>query len=242
MKKWISLALALVLIFALCACSVFEPEPTPEPIPTPVPTPTPEPTELDLWLNRALSRYNMEYESFAEYWDLMCDEFYGDSVKTVLSAISFEDKDKEVSDKRAELDGKYGSDWKYEITDCKKKDLGEKACKDFAEELEDISERAAIVVNASSGWGERQWNNFAEAHGCTVDEAKAVVEAFRAISEVCHEAKVTKALELTLTLEFSGGKTKTAETSEVSAVYEVNGVYVSEMLLDYSYALLNLVC
>ena len=242
MKRWISLALAVILLLALCACSLSKPEPTPTPTPTPEPTPTPLPTELDPWFKRAQTRYNMEYESFAEYWDLMCDEFYGDSVKTVLAAISFEDKDKEVADKRAEFDSKYGSDWKYAITDCKKEDLGEKACKDFAEELEDISERAAIVVNASGGWGERQWRNFAEAHGGTVDEAKAVVEAFRAISEACHEAKVTKALELTLTLEFTGSKTKTAETSEVNAVYEVNGVYVSEMLLDYSYALLNLVC
>ncbi len=75
-------------------------------------------------------------------------------------------------------------------------------------------------------------------------EAPEVTEAdsLKAISEKSHEAKVTNAVDLTLTLEFSGSKTKTSQTTEQNTVYEVNGVYVSEMLLDYTYSLLNLAC
>ena len=78
----------------LSACSA--------PAPEPQPTATPEPTGIDLWVQAAEERYNMKYDGFAGYWDSMCDGFYGDSVKTILSIIRFDDKDKEIAEKLAE--------------------------------------------------------------------------------------------------------------------------------------------
>ena len=222
------------MLFALCACSVTAPEPQP--------TATPEPKETDAWVQAAEARYNMRYDGFAGYWDSMCDGFYGDSVKTVLSIVTFDDKDKEVAAKRAEYAEKYGDDWHYTVVDRSETQLDDKACSDFADELEDISKKANVLVSAAEKWDEQAWQDFASAHDCTVDEAKKIVAACKTISEKTHEAKVTKALDLTLTLEFSGSKTKTAQTTEQNTVYEVNGVYVSEMLLDCTYSLLNLVC
>ena len=184
----------------------------------------------------------MKYDGFAGYWDSMCDGFYGDSVKTILSIISFDDKDKEVTAKRAEYAKKYGDDWHYTVTGRSETQLDEKACSDFADELEDISKKADVLVSAAEKWDEQAWQDYADAHGCTTDEAKTLVAAYKAISEKSHEAKVTNAVDLTLTLEFSGSKAKTSQTTEQNTVYEVNGVYVSEMLLDYTYSLLNLAC
>ena len=212
----ISAFLFAVGMLVLSACSA--------PAPEPQPTATPEPTGIDLWVQAAEERYNMKYDGFAGYWDSMCDGFYGDSVKTILSIISFDDKDKEIAAKRAEYADKYGDDWHYTVTDRSETQLDEKACSDFADELEDISEKANVLVSAAEKWDEQAWQDYADAHDCTTDEAK-----------------VTKALDITLTLEFSGSKTKTAQTTEQNTLYEVNGVYVSEMLLDYTYSLLNLI-
>ena len=184
----------------------------------------------------------MKYDGFAGYWDSMCDGFYGDSVKTILSIIRFDDKDKEVAAKRAEYADKYGDDWHYTVTDRSETQLDEKACSDFADELEDISKKADVLVSAAEKWDEQAWQDYADAHDCTTDEAKTLVAAYKVISEKSHEAKVTNAVDLTLTLEFSGSKTKTSQTTEQNTVYEVNGVYVSEMLLDNTYSLLNLAC
>ena len=129
----ISVLLLAGAMLMLSACSVAEPEPQP--------TATPEPTGIDLWVQAAEERYNMEYDGFAGYWDSMCDGFYGDSVKTVLSVIRFDDKDKEVAEKRAEYADKYGDDWRYTVVDRSETQLDEKACGDFADELEDISKR-----------------------------------------------------------------------------------------------------
>ena len=250
MKRMISLALAVLLLLALAACSMPalapEPTPTPTPEPTPTPTTTPVPTsiqeasDIEHWIMNAEYRYNMKYADFAEYWDAMCDGFYGDSIKTILSVISFPDKDKEIEEKRAEYAERYGDDWSYKVTDCKKTELGGKSCGDFAGELHRISERAAILVTASQSWSKTEWQDFADAHDCTLNDAKSLVEAYGFISELCDKARVSRAFELTLTIEFSGSKTETACTYEDNSVYEVNGIYVSEMLLDYSYALLNL--
>ena len=234
MTNRISAFLLAAGMLVLSACSA--------PAPEPQPTATPEPTGIDLWVQAAEERYNMKYDGFAGYWDSMCDGFYGDSVKTILSIISFDDKDKEVTAKRAEYAKKYGDDWHYTVTGCSETQLDEKACSDFADELEDISKKADVLVSADEKWDEQAWQDYADAHGCTTDEAKTLVAAYKAISEKSHEAKVTNAVDLTLTLEFSGSKTKTSQTTEQNTVYEVNGVYVSEMLLDYTYSLLNLAC
>ena len=224
------------MLLALCACGMPLPERTPQP------TQTPEPRETDAWVQAAQARYNMKYDGFAGYWDSMCDGFYGDSVKTILSIIRFDDKDKEVTAKRAEYAKKYGDDWHYTVTGRSETQLDEKACSDFADELEDISKKADVLVSAAEKWDEQAWQDYADAHDCTTDEAKTLVAAYKAISEKSHEAKVTNAVDLTLTLEFSGSKAKTSQTTEQNTVYEVNGVYVSEMLLDYTYSLLNLAC
>ena len=234
MTNRISAFLFAVGMLVLSACSA--------PAPEPQPTATPEPTGIDLWVQAAEERYNMKYDGFAGYWDSMCDGFYGDSVKTILSIISFDDKDKEITAKRAEYAKKYGDDWHYTVTGRSETQLDEKACSDFADELEDISKKADVLVSAAEKWDEQAWQDYADAHDCTTDEAKTLVAAYKAISEKSHEAKVTNAVDLTLTLEFSGSKTKTSQTTEQNTVYEVNGVYVSEMLLDYTYSLLNLAC
>ena len=234
MTNRISAFLFAVGMLVLSACSA--------PAPEPQPTATPEPTGIDLWVRAAEERYNMKYDGFAGYWDSMCDGFYGDSVKTILSIIRFDDKDKEVTAKRAEYAKKYGDDWHYTVTGRSETQLDEKACSDFADELEDISKKADVLVSAAEKWDEQAWQDYADAHDCTTDEAKTLVAAYKAISEKSHEAKVTNAVDLTLTLEFSGSKTKTSQTTEQNTVYEVNGVYVSEMLLDYTYSLLNLAC
>ena len=234
MTNRISAFLFAVGMLVLSACSA--------PAPEPQPTATPEPTGIDLWVQAAEERYNMKYDGFAGYWDSMCDGFYGDSVKTILSIISFDDKDKEITAKRAEYAKKYGDDWHYTVTGRSETQLDEKACRDFADELEDISKKADVLVSAAEKWDEQAWQDYADAHDCTTDEAKTLVAAYKAISEKSHEAKVTNAVDLTLTLEFSGSKAKTSQTTEQNTVYEVNGVYVSEMLLDYTYSLLNLAC
>ena len=234
MTNRISAFLFAVGMLVLSACSA--------PAPEPQPTATPEPTGIDLWVQAAEERYNMKYDGFAGYWDSMCDGFYGDSVKTILSIIRFDDKDKEVTAKRVEYAKKYGDDWHYTVTGRSETQLDEKACSDFADELEDISKKADVLVSAAKKWDEQAWQDYADAHGCTTDEAKTLVAAYKAISEKSHEAKVTNAVDLTLTLEFSGSKAKTSQTTEQNTVYEVNGVYVSEMLLDYTYSLLNLAC
>ena len=234
MTNRISAFLFAVGMLVLSACSA--------PAPEPQPTATPEPTGIDLWVQAAEERYNMKYDGFAGYWDSMCDGFYGDSVKTILSIIRFDDKDKEVTAKRVEYAKKYGDDWHYTVTDRSETQLDEKACSDFADELEDISKKADVLVSAAEKWDGQAWQDYADAHDCTTDEAKTLVAAYKAISEKSHEAKVTNAVDLTLTLEFSGSKTKTSQTTEQNTVYEVKGVYVSEMLLDYTYSLLNLAC
>ena len=234
MTNRISAFLFAVGMLVLSACSA--------PAPEPQPTATPEPTGIDLWVQAAEERYNMKYDGFAGYWDSMCDGFYGDSVKTILSIIRFDDKDKEIAAKRAEYAKKYCDDWHYTVTGRSETQLDEKACSDFADELEDISKKADVLVSAAKKWDEQAWQDYADAHGCTTDEAKTLVAAYKAISEKSHEAKVTNAVDLTLTLEFSGSKAKTSQTTEQNTVYEVNGVYVSEMLLDYTYSLLNLAC
>ena len=234
MKKILPLLLALLL--ALSACSA------PEPAPSPSPTPTPPPTGgTKLWYWRAQKRYNMEYESFDEYLSLMCDDFYGDSVETILRILPMPDKDAEIKEKRAGYSEKYGSDWRYVISDRRETELDDDACTDFAAELEDICRRTEALTKAADTWSDAEWADFAAGIGCGTEDAKELVEAYAAMGNACRDAQVTRAVETEMSLSFSGSRTETLLTSEKNTLYEVNGHYVSEMLIDLSYSIINLI-
>lgn len=236
MKRLTAILLALCVLLGCVSCTTAAPEPTAEPTPEPVPE-----GGIELWYWRAQQRYNMEYEGFAEYLSLMCDEFYGDSVKTILRILPMPDKDAEIEAKRSEYSEKYGEDWEYVISEKTETELGEKACSDFAEELEDICGRIEVLTDAAADWSDTQWTDFAAALGCGAEDAKQLVAAYAAMKESCKDANVTKAIETTLTLSFSGSKTEELFTTEKNTVYEVNGHYVSEMLPDLSYSIINLI-
>ncbi len=227
------------MLFSVCACSVDEPTVTATPAPTP--TPTPELAGVVTWKELATKLYNMEYAGLAEYWSLMCSDYFGDNINSILSVLSFPEKEYEIAQKRLQYNEKYGEDWKYEIIECEKTALDEKACNDFAEELEDISDKASVLVNAADEWSKQEWDDFAGSLDCTAEQAKEVVAAYESIASACHEAYVAEGFELTLTLSFTGSKTDTLTRTETDCIYNVNGVFVSEMLLDCTYALINLV-
>ena len=234
MKKILPLLLALLL--ALSACSA------PEPAPGPSPTPTPPPTGgVELWYWRAQSRYNMEYENFGEYLSLMCDDFYGDSVETILRILPMPDKDAEIEEKRAGYSEKYGTDWRYVISDRRETELDDDACADFAAELENICRRTEALTNAAETWSDAEWADFAAGIGCGIDDAKELVKVYAAMGDACRDAQVTRAVETEMSLSFSGSRTETLLTSEKNTLYEVNGRYVSEMLIDLSYSIINLI-
>lgn len=232
MKRTALLLIALLLI--LSACTPTAPQPTPEP--TVVPT-----GGTELWYYRAQSRYNMAYEGFGEYLSLMCDEFYGGSVETILDILPQPDKDKEIAEKRAWYDEKYGSDWRYAILEKHETELGEKACSNFAAELNELCGRIEVLTAAAEAWSDTEWSDFAAGAGCGTDEAKRLVEAYAAMADACRDAQVTAALETEVVLSFSGSKTEDLQTTETNTIYEVNGRYVSEMLIDISYGIINLI-
>ena len=237
MKRVLALALILCL---MCGCSLVPPEVTPDVAPTSAVPETAAPEGLELWLSRTLRRYNMEYYDFAEYWSLMCDGYFGDSTAMLVSAVNFEDKNDEIRAKRLELEKKYGEDWHYAVSDVEQNALDEKACRDFAAELNSIADRADTLVTASQGWNDAEWADFEAYHNCTPDRARAILAAAKAVRDACRDANVTFAAELTLTLEFSGSGTDTLYRTEKETVYEVNGVYVSEKLTDSALALVNM--
>ena len=97
MKRLSLFLLALLMLLSLPACAGSAPEPTAAPTPEPAPS-----GGVELWYYRAQSRYNMEYGGFGEYLSLMCDDFYGDSVKTILRILPMPDKDKEIEENALE--------------------------------------------------------------------------------------------------------------------------------------------
>ena len=236
MKRISLLLLALLMLLCLSACANGSPEPTAAPTPEPVP-----PGGIELWYYRAQSRYNMEYESFGEYLSLMCDDFYGDSVETILRILPMPDKDAEIEKKRAEYSEKYGSDWRYVISDKSETELGGDACADFAAELEDICRRTEALTKAAETWSDAEWADFAAGIGCGTEDAKELVKAYAAMGDACRDAQVTRAVETEMSLSFSGSRTETLLTSEKNTLYEVNGRYVSEMLIDLSCSIINLI-
>ena len=236
MKRLSLFLLALLMLLSLPACAGSAPEPTAAPTPEPAPS-----GGVELWYYRAQSRYNMEYGGFGEYLSLMCDDFYGDSVKTILRILPMPDKDKEIEEKRAWYDEKYGSDWRYVISDRRETELDDDACADFAAELEDVCRRAEALMKAADTWSDAEWADFAEGMGCGIGDARELVEAYAAMADACRGAQVTRAIETEVYLSFSGSKTETLMTSEKNTLYEVNGRYVSEMLIDLSISILNLI-
>lgn len=233
MKRPAALLLALLMLLSLAAC---ESESTAAPTPEPAPS-----GGIELWYYRAQSRYNMEYESFGEYLSLMCDDFYGDSVETILRILPMPDKDKEIEEKRAWYAEEYGSDWRYVISDRHETELDDSACADFAAELEDVCRRAEVLTKAAGEWSDAEWADFASGTGCGIGDAKRLVEAYAAMAGACRGAQVTRAVETEICLSFSGSKTDTLLTTEKNTLYEVNGRYVSEMLIDLSVSIINLI-
>lgn len=232
MKRMLPLVLALLLI--LSACTPAAPEPTPEP--TVIPT-----GGTELWYYRTQSRYNMVYEGFGEYLELLCDDFYGGSVETILGILPQPGKDEEIAEKRAWYDEKYGADWRYVIAEKRETELGDRACANFAAELNELCGRIEVLTGAAGTWSDTEWSDFASGVGCGVDDANRLVEAYAAMADTCRDAKVTRAIETELFLDFSGSNTEPLQTTEKNTLYEVNGHYVSEMLIDLSYSIVNLI-
>lgn len=237
MKRILSVITALILLLSLCSCefTIASPEPT-----MPEATLEPDPVGLDLWVRRAEARFNMEYEDFADYWSMMCDGFYGESVYVLLSVTDLAENEAEVAAKRVEYDNKYGADWHYDIADYSSEPLSERTCESFNKELIDLADKADILVNEVRDWTEAEWTDFADYHGCDVDTAQKLVAECAKMSSTLRSAEVTEAYELTLNIEFTSSKSGTLKTQETDTVYLVSGEYVFEMLLDYSTALLNL--
>lgn len=236
MKRISLILLALLMLLSLSACANGEPEPTAAPMPELVPE-----GGVELWYYRAQSRYNMEYENFGEYLSLMCDDFYGNSVETILRILPMPDKDAQIEEKRAEYSEKYGEDWRYEISAVSEMELDGKACSDFSAELEDVCARIEVLTAAADAWNEAEWSDFAAGIGCGAEDAKRFVEAYADMADACRGAQVTRAVETEISLSFSGSRTETLRTSEKNTLYEVNGHYVSEMLIDVSYSIINLI-
>ncbi len=242
--KLSALFVCLALIFGMTACAK-----APAPSTTPAPTPTPELTEFEEWQERMLCICNMDYDGFAAYWDLMCDNYYGDAMGTILGILSggakpflpLDGKDAEINDTRASYEELYGEDWCFTVTELCTEDLNDYAREDFAAELELIADSADILISAADGWNDAGWSEFALDHGCSVADAKLLLEAYREISNACRDASVTEAMTVTVTLTLSGENTEDLTKHESFTVYCVNGVYVTEPLIDYSYALINLV-
>lgn len=237
MKRTVCALLALVMLFALCACSekpeVTEPEATERVL-----------TETDKWAMRVVSRYNMEYADFAEYWSLICDNYFGEDFTVLLGILSdcenvdfsLEDKNAEIESKRSEYEKEYGEDWHFEYGECVLEPLEERANADFAAELEGLYDRICVLTNEAAQWSDTSWTYFAEGLGCDTDTARQIVELYAAMGEKCHGATVEEASAATVTLLYNG-----AETVHETWLYKVNGVYVSQELIDNTLALINLI-
>lgn len=192
---------------------------------------------MQLWRERILARSNMEYEGLAGYWGAMTDGYFGELVETALKlepAVT-QQYDDMIAQKRAEYAERYGSDWRFELIEAGYAALDEKACRDFEGELEDIYEKSLVLSEAVSTWGDYDWQLFASSHGCTVDEARAAVDALCAIGEKCGEAAVSAAFDVSLRFSLKG-----AELEESYTVYDLDGYFVSEELIDSTVTLINI--
>ena len=98
-----------------------------------------------------------------------------------------------------------------------------------------------MLTEAANAWGDTEWADFASGVGCGVEDAKRLVEAYAAMADACRDAEVTAAIETEIVLGFSGSETEALQTTEKNTIYEVNGLYLSEMLIDTSYGIVNLI-
>ena len=244
-RRILSLALALLMAFSLGACAAeVPPEETPAPTETPTPTPEPE-TALGRWLSRAEARYNMDYEDFSDYWCLLCDEYFGENMHTLLDTVSacekanydLEENNKQIETKRAEYKKRGGKDWSFEITEHTEEELSQQVCKNFSDELKSLHDLICSVTDKAQYWSEYDWADFAQSMGCEADSVKKIIDAYSAIAEACNEVEVTSALAINMTVTFSDGESVTDSTT----LYEINGEYVSTELIDAASMLIQLI-
>ena len=238
--------LVLLLTFSLCSCAIKTPdvEETPAPTESIAPTPKPE-TALDRWLARAETRYNMKYDDFNDYWCLLCDEYFGDSMHTLLDTVSacenanydLEKNSKQIESKRADYRRRSGKDWHFEITEHHEGALDDTVCQNFSDELQSIHDLISAVTSKAPNWSDYDWAEFAQSMGCEVAQAKSIIDAYSTIAQACNEIKVTSALAIELTVKFSDGSTVTDSTT----LYEINGEYVSTELIDSASMLIQLI-
>lgn len=243
-KRIAAILLTAAMLISLCACGTAAPE-----APTPTPTAAVEIEGLELWQEHMLALCNMDYDGFIGYWDTVCCGYYGDDLKTVLTILSsgakpfldLNEKNTEIEDTRLQYAQSYGDDWHFSVISSEREDLDEYAASDFALELNSLADGIDVLLSAADAWNDAGWSEFALDHGCSVDDAKRLVEAYREIAALCRDASVTEAMTLSVTLELTGDGTKPLTKTESFTVYCVNGVYVTEPIVDYTYALINLV-
>lgn len=179
----------------------------------------------------------MHYEGFAGYLEALCDGVYSGSIRAMLDILPMPQMDAQVDAKRAELAEKYGEGWRYEISGVKKTELSAQQCENFAAELRDLAERISVFPNEAAAWSEAQWSELAEGLGITTDKAHALAQIYSDMAAAVSEPKVTRAYELTLTLSFSGG----GELTQSAAVYELNGQFVSQDVIDVTCMVINFI-
>lgn len=240
MKRIICALLGMLMLLSLCACeSNGNAEPTPGPSATPKPL-----TELDRWAMHVVQRYNMDYESFTDYWSLICDGYFGEDLTELVETLSacenlkfsLEDYNGQIADKRAQYDKKYGADWHFEFVSCEAEALEERAKEDFAKEVQNLYDRISVLTNEAAQWGDSSWRYFAEDLGCDLETAKSIVALYEAMGEACNEVEVTEASAVTVTLGYGE-----EQTEYKTWVYKVNGVYVAQEFIDNTLALINLI-
>ncbi len=241
MKRTVGALLLLAMLLALCSCGTGDgkEKETAEPKASGVPL-----TDKDIWAQTVLDRYNMNYADYAEYWSMICDCYFGEdfvSLVNILSGcenlgFSLTEKNAEIEKRRSEYAEKYGSDWHFEYVGCETEPLEARANEDFATELENLYARIFVLTNEAARWNDSAWNNFADGLGCDTETARKIVELYAAMGEKCHEASVEEACAIKVTLKYSD-----SETVYGTWLYKVNGVYVSQELIDNTLALINLI-
>lgn len=240
MKRIICALLGMAMLISLCACGNRA-----EPVASDAPTPEPKPvTALERWELRVERRYNMEYEDFAQYWSLICDERFGEILTELVEKLSacenldfsLGDYNRQISDKRTEYNKQYGKNWHFELKNCETEPLEERANEDFSKELQNLHDSIAVLINEASVWSESSWSYFAEGLGCDADTAREIVSLYEQMADMCNEVQVSDAAKAVVSLSFGDG-----ETAYETWIYKVDGEYVSQEFIDNTLALINLI-